>query len=235
MDLPIPPCDPQMAEFLLGLKTQMKNFTELVTALDKSRAENETLRARIQELELLMQKSKKPISEAPRAPRREPTPVLSSTQNTVNGSAASKHAPQPSVPDPTDVTPSEPVWTTVVKSNVPRKQKAPLSDRKRLATCRPFTAPRTMSDTENGYEYIYMHRSRAVDRKEIRQRFAILGITTSRILDITFPAHSVMGLLVHKEFIPALRTIIIDECELSLIDDFDPLLLPILSIPSTMI
>lgn len=85
-------------------------------------------------------------------------------------------------------------WSTVV-----RQRRPPISERKRLATARVFAPPRP-SDATPGYKYVYIPRARRMDRKDIRQRFQKLGIAPIRILDITFPARSVIGVLIHSDF-----------------------------------
>ncbi|KAI8348652.1 hypothetical protein BD560DRAFT_338175, partial [Blakeslea trispora] len=98
------------------------------------------------------------------------------------------------VPKPTQEAPAN-TWVTVAKS----KAKAKPSAKKLAATGRAF-APPLASTSPGRYDYVYLHQSRRLDRKEIRSRFTSLGIDTSRILDLSFPARSVVGILLHAEY-----------------------------------
>jgi hypothetical protein len=224
MDLEIPPTfDPALQQILRSLQNDMKTFAGLVTANEQLTAENESLRAQVQELQLFYENHKNGDNSRTRGPTTVLTPDLSSGKKPA-GINASKYAPaNATVTTATaTVTPPSQEWTQVVQRKpAPRKPKAPLSERKRLATARPFTAPEP-TDSPSGYEYIYIHRKRTLTRKDIRYRFSLLGVTTARVIDINFPAHSVVGILIHKEFKPAFKAIL-DECKIPTLDDFDPI------------
>jgi hypothetical protein len=85
-----------------------------------------------------------------------------------------------------------------------KRSKAPLSDRKRQATARAFYAP-PPADAPSGYTYVCIPRSRSLDRKDIRHRFSLLGVSTARVVDISFPARFVIGVLIHQNFKTVLR------------------------------
>lgn len=210
-------------ELTLNQKNIQDNIAGLVTLLQTLASDNEKMRAEIQNLALIVEKQRTAIFSTTSSPMAQPTPVLNTVQK-LSGSAASKHAPAATpvtaTASTTSSSPPASEWTQVVRTPAPRRQKAPLSDRKRLATARAFFAPDS-ADTPSGYEYVYIHRKRAIDRKDIRHRFSLLGITTARVIDIIFPAHSVVGILIHKEF-KAAFTAILDECKIATITDFDP-------------
>ena len=44
---------------------------------------------------------------------------------------------------------------------------------------------------------------------------------TARVIDINFPAQSVVGILIHKEFKHAFKAIL-DECKIPTLDEFNP-------------
>ncbi|KAF7720963.1 hypothetical protein EC973_005667 [Apophysomyces ossiformis] len=52
----------------------------------------------------------------------------------------------------------------------------------------PITGPQ-------GFTYIYLHYSQKIDHSEIHKQLQKLKIDTSCLLNITFPAHSIVGLL----------------------------------------
>lgn len=74
-----------------------------------------------------------------------------------------------------------------------------MTESTRLATAQAFASPRP-SDTTSRYDYVYIPRGRRMDRKDMPQRFQNLGIDTVLILDISFPARSIIGVLFHSEY-----------------------------------
>ncbi|GAA5806618.1 hypothetical protein HPULCUR_012159 [Helicostylum pulchrum] len=218
MDLEIPNSfDPALKNFLRSLQDDMKTFAGLVTANQNLTAENESLRAQVQKLQILCENRKNADNSRTRGPTIDLTPVLSTAQ----GINASKYAP--TITTPLEPTPQSTEWTQVVqRKNAQRKSKAPLSDRKRLATARPFDGPPSDTDSPSGYEYVYIYRKHAMTRKDIRHRFGLLGVTTARVIDINFPAHSIVGILIHKEYKPDFKAVL-DECKIPTIDNFDPI------------
>ncbi|KAG0756184.1 hypothetical protein G6F57_013421 [Rhizopus arrhizus] len=134
-------------------------------------------------------------------------PVIDTLALNALGTEASKHATakpvtvesSTTVDSSTTATSSNPAaWITVAKRPAKPKYGVLTSERKRQATASAFNTPTPFSSP--GYDYVYVHRSRRLNQSEIRQRFRKLGIDTSRILDISFPAGGIIGLLVHKEF-----------------------------------
>ena len=83
-----------------------------------------------------------------------------------------------------------PTWVDVIR-------RAP-SARKLAAAVRAFS-PADPS-APSGYEYVYLPRKRKFSRQEIRANLRRLGIDPSRLLDISFPARSCVGLLVHTQY-----------------------------------
>lgn len=85
---------------------------------------------------------------------------------------------------------------------------------------RPFLS--VDPNTPQGFKYIYLGRSRKITRAETRKRFKTVGINTSRILDITFPATGVIGVLVHVLYAPVFIDIM-SKVGAGMLNDFDPL------------
>jgi hypothetical protein len=73
-----------------------------------------------------------------------------------------------------------------------------------------------------GYEYIYMHKSRKFTRSQVRDNLRLLGVEPSRILDVCFPARGVLGVLIHVQFKEDLLTLL-SKHKISVVSDFDPL------------
>ncbi|KAG1324726.1 hypothetical protein G6F57_014232 [Rhizopus arrhizus] len=103
-------------------------------------------------------------------------------------------------------------WATVASRGSKNKL------RRRAAAARGFQ-PVT---GEQGFEYIYIPRSRKMTYTEARRRLGRLGVDTWRVLDVSFPAHSVVGLLVHLQYKPALVSLL-EKAKIKVLDQFDPL------------
>jgi hypothetical protein len=73
-----------------------------------------------------------------------------------------------------------------------------------------------------GYDFVYICRSRKMVRSEVRSRLRRLGVDTARILDITFPARDVLGLLVHVQYKPLLKDTLVKQ-KIQPLEKFDPL------------
>lgn len=201
-------------------------------ATEKLQADNQQLRAQLGQILNLLQQHK--IVDNSNMSNLTATQSNNFSTGEKSGSTASKYANPPSKPattpdtsksDTTDTGANKPdskpesEWIKIVRK--PAKSKAPLSNRKLFATARAFYAP-PPADAPSGYTYVYIPRSRSLDRKDIRHRFSLLGISTARIVDIMFPARSAIGVLIHKEFMPEFLQIL-KECKVTPLDSFDPL------------
>ncbi|KAG1442063.1 hypothetical protein G6F55_013071 [Rhizopus delemar] len=58
-------------------------------------------------------------------------------------------------------------------------------------------------------------------RRDVRSRLAVLGVDPYRILDITFPARSIVGLLVHTQYNDTL-TAKLTKAKIPIHHDFEP-------------
>ncbi|KAI8636571.1 hypothetical protein BD408DRAFT_437811 [Parasitella parasitica] len=94
------------------------------------------------------------------------------------------------------------------------------NDRKRLAAGRVFTS--TASKGEQGYHYVYIGRSRKIQRSEVRTHLKSAQVDLGRVLDICFPASQVIGVLLHVQYIQEF-TELIKVAKGELYTDFDPL------------
>lgn len=69
---------------------------------------------------------------------------------------------------------------------------------------------------------MYLPRKRKFTRTEIRGHLRRLGVDPSRVLDISFPARSCVGLLVHAQYVPDLEKAL-NSAKVSPLKSFDPL------------
>ncbi|KAI7861228.1 hypothetical protein BDF14DRAFT_1705709, partial [Spinellus fusiger] len=73
-----------------------------------------------------------------------------------------------------------------------------------------------------GFQYIYIPHSHKMQCKEVCNCLHCLGVDTSRILDISFPARSVLGLLVHDQFASNIHELL-EKVQVKILDNFDPM------------
>ena len=72
-----------------------------------------------------------------------------------------------------------------------------------------------------GFGYVYIPRSRRMSRRDVRSRLSVLGVDPYRVLDITFPARSVVGLLVHEQYKDILLAQL-GKAKIQVYQDFNP-------------
>jgi hypothetical protein len=73
-----------------------------------------------------------------------------------------------------------------------------------------------------GYEFVYIPRTRRLNRSEVRSRLRSVGVDTARVLDIIYPARDVLGLLVHAQYLPLIRETLLKQ-KIHQLASFDPL------------
>ncbi|KAF7720612.1 hypothetical protein EC973_006934 [Apophysomyces ossiformis] len=101
---------------------------------------------------------------------------------------------------------------------VARPLKNSISTRYKATAARsfqPITGPQ-------GFTYIYLHCSQKMDRLEIYKQLQKLKIDTSCLLDITFPARSIVSLLFHLQYTPKVVKLL-DTVKVKTLKDFDSL------------
>jgi hypothetical protein len=165
----------------------------------------------------------------------EDSMVIDSTRDlSTNGSkwktapstATTTTSPQTQINKPKKVVQAKPTFAQVTSKPVAqpgRAKRTPakkvLSAAKLATVARPFV---TNQEGASGFKYVYIGRSRKITRADTRSRFKLVGIDNSRILDINFPAHGVIGVLVHLQYVDKFASIM-KKIGADLISDFDPL------------
>ncbi|OAD79344.1 hypothetical protein PHYBLDRAFT_162418 [Phycomyces blakesleeanus NRRL 1555(-)] len=74
----------------------------------------------------------------------------------------------------------------------------------------------------DGFEYVYIPRSRRIMHSEVHRSLRTLGADTGRLLDINFPACEVIGILVHVQYLEEFKSQLAS-AKVSLVNNFDPL------------
>lgn len=126
----------------------------------------------------------------------------------------------PKVPPVSNATPNGTAassWATLTAKYTPSSK--PRTIRKVAAAARVFSEPDL--NVTKGFEYVYIPRSRRLTYREARIKLRTLGIGTYRILDITFPARSTIGLLIHSQYHEDLIHTLA-QAKIRPIKDFDP-------------
>ncbi|KAI8969393.1 hypothetical protein BDB01DRAFT_856015 [Pilobolus umbonatus] len=106
--------------------------------------------------------------------------------HSLNGTGASKHASN---------TQGESYAEATAKTKKPVNRR-PLSANAQKAAARAFTP----ASTTQGFKYIYIYTRGKEPRNVVRSRFRKIDINPARIIDIHFPAHQVMSLLIHNDY-----------------------------------
>lgn len=144
---------------------------------------------------------------------------------TAPSTLASIVSPQISSTKPKRVVQAKPTFAQVASKPVPAPKKKkkpikkPLNQEQLVKIGRPFAAP---TEGPNGFKYVYIGRSRKITRADTRSRFKQVGVDNSRVLDINFPAHGVIGVLVHLQYVETFEKVM-TKIGAQLIKNFDPL------------
>lgn len=101
-----------------------------------------------------------------------------------------------------------------------QRQDSARTQKRRLAAGRLFQTIATKGP--QGYQYVYIGRSGKILRSEVRSELRKVGIDTSRVLDICFPATGTIGILLHVQYVSEFQDCM-RKYEAELINDFEPL------------
>lgn len=140
--------------------------------------------------------------------------------NTNTAITTTKAAAMPKASPSKPLTMAQRVAQTASKPVTPKAKAKKLTAEAKANIARPFLE--LDPNAPQGFQYVYIGRSRKISRPETRKRLKLVGIDTSRIIDITFPATGVLGVLVHASYAPVF-TQIMTSVGAGLVKDFDPL------------
>ena len=80
----------------------------------------------------------------------------------------------------------------------------------------------TPANDTTAYSFVYMGSPRRTLHSEIRKALRLVGVATERVIDIQFPAHGIVALLIHSSYEAELREDVVDEDETSKNPDVVP-------------
>ncbi|KAJ8651503.1 hypothetical protein O0I10_012939 [Lichtheimia ornata] len=176
------------------IKQLQEQYNEVVEQNKALAEKNSSLEAEVTRLRQALEKAKTPATTM--NPTATKPPTLSVPPST--GTAAS-------------------TWASLTAKHTPIMK--PRTVRKIAAAARLFSQPDP--NAVKGFEYVYIPRSRRLTYREARAKLRTLGIDTYRILDITFPARSTIGLLIHAQYHDELIHTLA-QAKIRPIKDFDP-------------
>ncbi|OAD70520.1 hypothetical protein PHYBLDRAFT_171270 [Phycomyces blakesleeanus NRRL 1555(-)] len=138
-------------------------------------------------------------------------------QNNVTGPVPSS-ASLPAHQSTADLGTAASTWATKTSLILPAKTPRVPSAHRVAASQRLFS-DKTGPDN---FEYVYISCSRRIMHSEVHRSLRTLGVDTGHLLDINFPAHGVIGILVHVQYLEEFKSQLAS-AKVSLVNNFDPL------------
>ncbi|OAD75679.1 hypothetical protein PHYBLDRAFT_143926 [Phycomyces blakesleeanus NRRL 1555(-)] len=200
----------ELTSFLTTLQAQIMNVQNRTDQLERLAAENARLTTELDQARTTITNLQKQLGSQS-APEKNFSQIsLSNLAGTVGTSDKNK---EPGLEAST--------WASKASVSLPvtaPKMSAVPSAHRIAASVRMFALPSGPS----GYEYVYIPRSRRLKHKEVRSSLRTLGVDSSRLLDINFPARGVIGILVHVQYADTFKTKVTTS-SVEILDAFDPL------------
>ncbi|KAK4521147.1 uncharacterized protein ATC70_013092 [Mucor velutinosus] len=190
----------QLQQQLASLSERVNQHDGILARLDALEKENQALKKILHDKDLVIEKlqatSQDSVTSTPiKGASGSTTSATATTDSgTISYSAIAKKAAHR--PDPTKAT------------------------KRKLAAGRLFKTSATKGP--QGYQYVYIGRSGKTLRSEIRRTLKAIGVDTSRILDINFPASEAIGILLHTQYVAEFLALL-RASESEILEDFDPL------------
>ncbi len=205
----VPLTPEQLQAIVLNLSAKVEQHSTVISQLLALQKENALLKSQNEELMSRIKEMEKTISNQ------------KSQLQLVSGSGKSPAVSGSSVPSGSVPAAQNGVKTPQVSYAAKAAAAArPSPLKKRVSAARPFKSPAAQGP--QGFEYVYLGRSRKIDRSEVRSRLRRAGVDTGRVLDICFPASGVLGALVHTQYVQDFIKIM-TKAQAEVIKDFDPL------------
>ncbi|KAI8646048.1 hypothetical protein BD408DRAFT_455940, partial [Parasitella parasitica] len=190
----------QLQQQLASLSERVNQHDGILARLDALEKENQTLKKILQDKDLVIEKLQATSQEYAKH-----TPTKGGSGSTTTATATT---------DPATIS-----YTAIAKKASHRPDPTKAAKRK-LAAGRLFKTSATKGP--QGYQYVYIGRSGKILRSEIRRTLKQLGVDTSRILDINFPASEAIGILLHTQYVNEFLSLL-RESGSEILADFDPL------------
>ncbi|KAL7308739.1 hypothetical protein PS15m_011908 [Mucor circinelloides] len=192
----------QFQQQLTAVQEKVQHHDNLLARLDMLEKENEDLKKNLLDRDLVIKNLQSQLSVTGTT---TPTPAPAKTAGI-------------SITTP-DNTVTAPSYASAAKKGKSRPDPATATKR-RLAAGRLFQTP--ASKGPQGYQYVYLGRSKKIQRFEVRSALRKSGVDLGRVLDICFSASEVIGILLHVQYVQEF-TERMKACEAELVLNFDPL------------
>ncbi|KAI9243224.1 hypothetical protein EDC94DRAFT_670565 [Helicostylum pulchrum] len=205
-----------MPEWVLGIQKQVREMSSRLNDQEYRLFSLESLTAENLQLKQSLQNAQDKIALLESRLARSPNHSPASDLNVVHEDVDFDMVAEASFPAlvSRDLSSNGSKWAGAIKSTVPAPKKTmaqvvsssaknppakkPLSLKKKVAFGRPFLE---QSSGPQGFTYVYIPRSRKLTRIEVRSRLRKIGVDTSRVLDIIFPAAGTIGVLLHIQYV----------------------------------
>ena len=197
----------QMQQQLASLSERVSQHDGILARLDALEKENQELKKILQQKDLdikrLQAMSRDPVNNTPKegAPGSLNTATATATTVTTTTESAATS------------------FVAVAKKAAHRPDPTKATKRK-LAAGRLFKT--SANNGPHGYQYVYIGRSGKILRSRIRRTLKTIGVDTSRILDINFPASDAIGILLHTQYVDEFLSLL-RASESDILTDFEPL------------
>jgi hypothetical protein len=224
---------PNLPEWLSEIYRVIRNQDARLSQLESVLNENVALRKELNEAQALIYQLQTKVADLPHAsiaqqsvsasPRSEMMDTSSDEAHATRTIDLSIHASKYATV-PKALTFAERAAAVAYKPDPAKIKKksasTKTSEKKRIAAARAFMP--AASSGPQGFDYVYIARSRKITRSEVRRRLRSIGVDTNRVLDINFPATGVIGVLVHTLYVLDFSKIM-TSVQAELIEGFDPL------------
>ncbi|OAD66963.1 hypothetical protein PHYBLDRAFT_174673 [Phycomyces blakesleeanus NRRL 1555(-)] len=200
----------ELTSFLTTLQAQIMNVQNRTDQLERLAAENARLTTELDHARTTIANLQKQLGSQSASEKNFSEISLSNPAGAVGAPDKNK---EPGLEAST--------WATKASVSLPvtaPKMSTVPSARRIAASVHMFALPSGPS----GYEYVYIPRSRRLKHKEVRSSLRTLGVDSSRLLDINFPARGVIGILVHVQYADTFKAKL-TTASVEILDAFDPL------------
>ncbi|KAK4521695.1 Mitochondrial import inner membrane translocase subunit Tim9 [Mucor velutinosus] len=190
----------QLQQQLASLSERVNQHDGILARLDALEKENQALKKILHDKDLVIEKLQATSQDSVTS-----TPIKGASGSTTSATATT---------DSGTIS-----YSTIAKKAAHRPDPTKATKRK-LAAGRLFKTSATKGP--QGYQYVYIGRSGKILRSEIRRTLKAIGVDTSRILDINFPASEAIGILLHTQYVAEFLALL-RASESEILEDFDPL------------
>lgn len=188
----------QLQQQVFALHEQVQQHQNILGKMDMLEKENKELNEKLFQLSHENQKLRDRLSAQPLDSEKLPTPGI----------------------EPTTFAPQQKTLAQIIAKDPPNRISPARSLKRKQAAARTFRSPAAQGP--QGFEYVYIGRSRKIQRSEVRSRLRHAGVDTGRVMDVCFPASGVIGILLHTQYVEEFKSIM-TTVGAETFENFDPM------------